>query len=443
VTDSKTKLAVYAPSVKLGYRDLLSVNAFHEIAARHDVVWLFLGQIPSVGLDQHSSVRVLKPNRFRYRLWLGLHSLVRYAFDDRIFDGRQKKPAIGLRRLDQLVLASIIRLRLSWLARQVLKVILDATAPDLSAELRGSRALLCFGSAKDIVFDDLVKSARKLSIPVIMVPLNWDNATSKPYIERPGLILTWGTQTSELSESLHGVRSLPLGSPRFEFYKSFGVPSQRAAKEKLGLRCDLRYVMFAGAGFPFVEFETLRILTDALEKHGLSDVRIVYRPHPYSWKGFSKSSLGPELAERVVFDPSLELFGKDDMEQYAYVLPAISALVTPFSTIAVEAAFHRVPALCIAFDDPSHTVFDWKLHSQHQPHLKIFFEEIWPLKCFQIDELESSFMDLIGLVGDRDMGESAFRIFQRIVHTDQKPYVDRLLDIVHSELKLENASSRL
>jgi len=441
VTDLKTKIAVYAPSVKLGYRDLLSVNAFHEIASRYDVVWLFQGQIPSVGIDQHSTVRVLKPNRFRYRFWLGLHSLVRFAFDDRIFHGRQKKPAIGLRRLDQLILALIIRLRLSRLARKILELILDVSSPDLSEDLRGSSALLCFGSAKDILLDDLVRSARKLSIPVIMVPLNWDNATSKPYIERPGLILTWGMQTAELSTSLHGVRSLPLGSPRFEFYKSFGVPSQAAAKEKLGLRCDHRYVMFAGAGFPFIEFETLRILADSLEKHRLSDVRIVYRPHPYSWKGFSKSSLGPDLAERVVFDPSLELFGKDDMQQYAYILPAISALVTPFSTIAVEAAFHRIPALCIAFDDPSHTVFDWKLHAQHQPHLRIFFEEMWPLKCFQIDELESSFMKLIDLVGDRAMADSAFRIFRRIVHTDEQPYVDRLLGIVESELRPESASS--
>ena len=442
MTDTKTKIAVYAPSVKLGYRDLLSVNAFHEIASRYDVVWLFQGQVPALGLNEDSTVRILKPNRFRYRFWLGLHSLERFAFDDKIFHGRQKKPALGLRRLDQIILASIIRLRLSWLARQVLKLILQISTPDLSADLKGSKALLCFGSSKDMLFDDLVRSARKLSIPVIMVPLNWDNATSKPYIERPGLILTWGSQTAELSASLHGVRSLPLGSLRFDFCRNLAVPSPSAAKEKLGLRCDLKYVMFSGGGFPFVELETLRVLADSLEKHGLGDVKIVYRPHPYSWKGFSKASLAPELSERVVFDPSLELFDKDDMQQYAYIFPAISALVTPFSTMAVEAAFHRIPTLCIAFDDPSHTVFDWKLNSQHQPHLRILFEELWPLKCFQMEGLESSFMKLVGLIGDAEMGDSAFRVFERIVHTDEKPYFERLFGIVDSELKAEDASER-
>lgn len=228
-----------------------------------------------------------------------------------------------------------------------------------------------------------------------------------------------------------------MGSPRFEFYKEFPIPTPSEAKKKLGLQCDSTYVMFAGAGFQFVEFETLRIMLDALDKNGLSHVKVVYRPHPYSWRGLSKSSLDPDLVDRVVFDPSLELFGKDDMQQYAYILPAISALVTPFSTIAVEAAFHRIPTLCIAFDDPSHTVFDWKLHSQHQPHLRIFNEESWPLKCFEIENLESRFMQLLGLIGDRSTEENAFRVFERIVHRDDERYVDRLLGIVESELGAE------
>jgi hypothetical protein len=439
VTSLRSKIAVYAPSVKLGYRDLLAVNAFQELASRFDVVWLFSGKIPSIGIDDHATARIIKTDRFRYRFWLGLHSLVRFAFDDLIFSGRQKKPAIGLRRVDQLVLAIIIRFRLSSIAKRILRFGLEITSPDLSQFLKGSKALLCFGSAKDLLFDDLVRSARKLSMPVIMIPLNWDNATSKPYIERPGLILTWGTQTSVLSASLHGVKSLPVGSPRFDFYRGFRVPTPPEAKKRLGLRCDLQYVMFAGAGFPFVEIESMRVLADTLKKNGLNDVRIVYRPHPYSWSGFSKSSLGADLTDRVIFDPSLELFAKDDIHQYAYILPAISALVTPFSTIAVEAAFHRIPTLCIAFDDPSHTVFDWKLQAQHQPHLRIFNEEEWPLKCFEIENLEPMFMKLLDSIGDPTVGANAFRSFQSIVHSDDKRYVDRLCDIVESELRQRRA----
>ena len=437
------KIAVYAPSVKLGYRDLLAVNAFHEIASRFEVVWLFSGEVPPIGIDHNSMVRILTPSAFRSRFWLGLHSLVRYEFDNLIFGGRQRKPTLGLRRLDQVILAAIIRSRLSFLAKKILKFGLDATSPDLSESLNGCHALLCFGSAKDLVFDDLVRSSRKLGIPVIMIPLNWDNATSKPYIERPGLILTWGEQTAELSAALHGVKSVPVGSPRFDFYRDISLPTPLEAKLRLGLRGDLRYILFAGAGFPFVELETLQRLADSLEKQGLRDIKIVYRPHPYSWKGFSKASLGPELADKVIFDPSLELFGKDDMRQYAYILPAVSALVTPFSTIAVEAAFHRIPTLCIAFDDPTHQVFDWKLNAQHQPHLRIFNDEAWPLKCFESGDLESLFTKLLDSIDDAVMGENASRVFRRIVHTDETRYIDRLCRIVESELNGEHVPEPL
>ena len=433
--NARAKIAVYAPSVKLGYRDLLAVNAFQEIAARFDVVWLFSGSVPAIGIEKDARVKLIPTSNIRNRFWLGLHSLVRYEFDTLIFGGRQRKPTIGLRRLDQLILASIIRSGLSGLARRVLKFGLDVTTPDLSEPLRDCDGLVCFGSAKDMLFDDLVRASRKASIPVIMVPLNWDNATSKPYIERPGLVLTWGEQTAELSASLHGIRSLPIGSPRFDFYRDFPLPTPSEAKLRLGLPAHSRYILFAGAGFPFVELETLRRLSDSLERAGLRDMRILYRPHPYSWKGFSKSSLGPDLATKIVFDPSLEVFAKDDMRQYAYLFPAISALITPFSTIAVEAAFHRIPTLCIAFDDPSHKVFDWKLNAQHQPHLRIFDDESWPLKCYESDDLEPLFTLLLASLDDPALRESASRVFHRIVHTAEMRYVDRLCEVVELELK--------
>jgi hypothetical protein len=434
VTTVKPQIAVYAPSIKLGYRDLLAVDAFSKLISRFDVVWLFARQMPAVGIPEHAPVKIMHFRPIRYLLWLGLHSLVRFEYDKSIFGGQQKKPTLGLSRTYRRVLSAIISLRLSWPVRRVLKFGLDTTAPNLSRTLQGCRALLCFGSAKDPLFDSLVRSSRKLGIPVILVTLNWDNATAKPYIERPELILTWGRQTAELSASIHGIRSIPVGSPRFDFYSKLPPVDTPAAKQQLGLRPDLTYVLFAGAGFPFMEIETLRMMAHALAQHGRTDIRIIYRPHPYSWSKFSKASLDPDLAEAVIFDPASELFDQNDMRQYAYLYPAVSALVTPFSTMAVEAASRGIPTLCIAFDHASHDVFDWKLNVQHQPHLKIFYEDVWPLLCLDIDQFEAAFLKLLDSIGDEKVSASAFRIFRRIVHLDDKEYMDRICDTVEAEL---------
>jgi hypothetical protein len=431
---SKPQIAVYAPSIKLGYRDLLAVDGFSKLISRFDVVWLFSRQVPAIGIPEHAPVKIMHFRPIRYLLWLGLHSLVRFEYDKAIFGGQQKKPTLGLSRTYRRVLAAIISLRLSWPVRQVLKFALDATAPNLSRTLQGCRVVLCFGSAKDPLFDSLVRSSRRLGIPVILVTLNWDNATAKPYIERPELILTWGRQTAELSAAIHGIRSIPVGSPRFDFFNKLPPVDTVTAKQRLGLRPDLTYVLFAGAGFPFMEIETLRMMAHALAQHGRPDVRIIYRPHPYSWSKFSKASLDADLAERVVFDPASELFDQNDMRQYAYLYPAVSALVTPFSTMAVEAAARGIPTLCIAFDHASHDVFDWKLNVQHQPHLRIFYEDVWPLTCLDIDQFEAAFVKLLDSVGDEKVSASAFRIFQRIVHLDDKEYMDRICDTVEAEL---------
>ena len=69
---------------------------------------------------------------------------------------------------------------MAWIARQYL-----IFSNPYSKILPNFDLLISFTGIKDPSGDNLTRWAKKFNIPVLAVPVNWDNLSSKPFVEKP------------------------------------------------------------------------------------------------------------------------------------------------------------------------------------------------------------------------------------------------------------------
>lgn len=423
----KPRLAIYAPSVKLGFRDLESAGFFHGLAERYDIHWIFRLEAPQElagdpTIQQHTICDV--PN-WRYRLWLYDHALTRHRFDQLVVHPDIDYPKTGYSAKSRAIMRFLLRTGLDRLARPLLRTVFRLTAPKLPIDLTQFDGFLFLGSPKDSLLDDLLRAMKRVKVPSALMATNWDNATSKPFIVLPDMMFTWGPQTAALVPDVHGLPAYPVGSSRFEVYETFEELSPAKARTQLGLAEGPRYLLFAGGGLPFAENETLEALATAIDDSGY-DIRILYRPHPASWSGHSEDTIPVHRRDMISIDPTLDMGGHDRNDLYPVLFAALDGLATPFSTMVVEAARAKLPSLCIAFDDPSHTDFDWVVNTHNQCHLSILHEFDWPLTCLDRDTLARQANRLVEQVGQGKRVDQARDIFDAIARTGDGGFVARL-----------------
>lgn len=428
----KSNIVVYTPVVKLGFRDLMNARVLETLNEKFNIYWFVQDFNEKVDFFTENNSYMLKNSTFRQFIWSFLFELENYLYNNEKVGSKQSFPFLGMGHKQIVILKFIIRWHLVRLVRFVLKAILRITFPKPPDFLKSADLVICFGSSKDFFFDDIVRMARRFNKRVMMVSLNWDNATSKPYVEKPDLVLTWGKQTSKLSAKLHGIDSQPIGTPRFESYKYMDIFDKAESKNKLGLIDEFTYILFAGVGFPFPEIEVLNQLSECLEQTGKSNFRIIYRPHPYGWKR-KKLKESDLFRKYIIIDPTLSLFEENDLVQYRYLFAACDAFVSPYSTMLVEAALHALPILAIAFNDGTDKYFDWVNHANVAPHLQILHENKWIIHCHDLLLLRLAFENLFeALNKDSFDKESAKRMAFEIVHLPQASYTEILNNHINS-----------
>jgi hypothetical protein len=421
----KRSLIVYTPVVKLGFRDLMNARVLETLNEKFNIYWFVQGLNENLDFFTETNTYYFRNSSFRQLIWSFLFELENYLYNNEKIGSRQSFPFLGMGRKQIVILKFIIKCRLVRLMRFVLKTILRFTIPNPPIFLKNSDLVICFGSSKDAFFDDIVRMAKRFNKRVLMVPLNWDNATSKPYVEKPDLVLTWGNQTAKLSTKLHGIDSQPIGTPRFESYKKKYIFDKAESRNKLGLKVEFNYILFAGVGFPFPEIEVLNQLSEYLEKTDKSNFRVLYRPHPYGWKRQNQKET--DLFKKyIVIDPTLSLFEENDLLQYRYLFAACDAFVSAYSTMLVEASLHGLPILSIAFNDGTDKYFDWVNHANVAPHLQILHENKWIIHCHDFSLLELAFDGLFDTLDKNSLDKEAKEMAAEIVHLPQASYAELL-----------------
>jgi len=413
------KLVVYLPGVKLGYRDLQNADFANQIESNYDVSWVFSQEIPSE-FKIKSQVYSFSKSIIREYIWTLLFELSSFLYNKNILGGKQSFPFLGLSKKQKFFLKFIYALKSIFFFKKIFEIFLDLTYKKVEYLNDDVSAVICFTSSKDLIFDDLIRNAKSINTKVILVCINWDNATSKPFLKKPDYIFTWGAQTAELAEKLHGIKSLPIGCPRYEKYKDNLNVNLKLYNSLQELDNKYTCLLFAGVGFPFPEIATLNLLSDTLEKLNLNNFRIIYRIHPYAWERVEVQK-NSNFEKYVILDPTLNLFEKDDLNQYQFIFKLCKGVITAYSTILVESLINNLPLLLIAFNDDEN--FDWQNAAKIAPHLNVLKESSYILKCNDFEKLECYFVDFLNKISQNN-DESNLKLSSYIILQNDLSYFE-------------------
>lgn len=210
--------------------------------------------------------------------------------------------------------------------------------------------------------NDLIASAQRTKIPVALLMNSWDNPTLKrAAVGVPAAVAVWGEQSRRHA---HRFMAVPeshihvLGAAQFDVYRDSPAEDRDTICREHDIDPARRILMYAGSSKGNREHLHLQWLNDAIERGELGPTTVLYRPHPFGLESaYAKQIIAATPANvriEISMRPMLERIADGEdcgffMTPYARthaLLTAVDALISPLSTIIVEAGLHAKPVLC-------------------------------------------------------------------------------------------------
>jgi hypothetical protein len=293
---------------------------------------------------------------------------------------------------------------------------------------------------------DLLRLAKARGIPTVMLNYNWDNMTTKgPMRLTPDRLCVWGEDMAQFARHVHRLRPeqvKAIGAAQFEQYAHPATAFRPAGAARMAATGEPR-LLFAGNSRGHAEGKYLMLLEQAIDQGRLPKLKVIFRPHP--WRaprpgekdfhdyGFRHIELDAQLSGHFGRGMNASQARPDytfapSMDYNARLLRTVRGVITPFSTLALEAALTGVPVLGL---DLFEEVWLTKALKQFE-HLQRFQRAPGILIC----DDESRFIDgvarLLALSEDAALGERMREAVKPIVYSDggRSTYAERLADVV-------------
>jgi len=200
--------------------------------------------------------------------------------------------------------------------------------------------------------------------------------------------------------------------------------------DKVPAPFDYDYILFAGCGMPWDELAALHLLDEAVRG---TSIRVVYRPHPWRAPRMCHDTFRPEDFQAVVLDeqvaagyrrgPGRPWEEAPDLDYYAGLVGHARAVVTPLSTMIVEAALVNTPGVALTYHDGYHAVSrEWGRFD----HFDVIDQIPGLSVCEDASRVVTDVQAAMSQPARDDMREHA-----RVVLTfDERPYSERLAGVV-------------
>lgn len=293
---------------------------------------------------------------------------------------------------------------------------------------------------------DLLKIRRKLKISYGVIPLSWDNVSSKLYLYlNPDFILERGEQNADFARKIFNLdhaRVSIVGVPHYQMFLDYQKASDLAQKRKLFLSKlaipdNKKVLLFGGSIRPFDETSFLEKLDKAIDFGELRDTYVIYRPHPERDKRIQERSFFDINFKYVVFDEELKksyLTHKSnyipDLNNYLDLYNSIDALVCPPTSLIVEAALFGKPTLALVCDDGVHMGWTSAQKIIDREHFKIWKSFDWFVRCYDKENFIEDCKKLIAILRMQGMSDKIKKDVSYIVHSDDRSYQERIVDAV-------------
>jgi hypothetical protein len=281
----------------------------------------------------------------------------------------------------------------------------------------------------------VLRSAAYLGIPSAMLVSHWDYFSKKGLLRvNPDKIYVWGHDMRRSAIEHNGLdprQIAVVGAPQFEKYLQPLEGRRAAARERLGVEPSTRLVLFPGTSAPFDERSVIAVLDKAISTNAaLRHVRLLYRPHPRAWERRSASEIDARaLANVTIDDPALP--GGTTDEHYLDLMAAIDAVVSPFSTMTLEAAVCGKPSLCTGFSDGVNS-WDFK-EATNTEHIRSVEGKRWLRICTDRYLLGSAFADFVAALEEPHLAQRIRQEVQSTVFYNANSYAKRLADQIQAD----------
>lgn len=218
--------------------------------------------------------------------------------------------------------------------------------------------------------NDLTIICKNRSIPLVVMMNSWDNPSNKAAAaDLPTKLVVWGKQTRDHAIRFLGMpeeRIEMLGAAQFQVYKEPITETNEELCKIFNVPTGKQILLYAGASKSMNEAGQLKLIDDAIETGELKNCHVLYRPHP--WRGRlvdGEMSIFDMELKNVTLDPHMESYYRGilkesnpalymaDYRVTQRLMHLITALVSPLSTILLEAIMHNKPAMAMFVDaDP-------------------------------------------------------------------------------------------
>lgn len=216
--------------------------------------------------------------------------------------------------------------------------------------------------------NDLIEIGRQQHIPVVAIMNSWDNpSTKRAVVGHPDWLLVWGGQTRQHAlDYMHmpDERVVIFGAAQFDVFRSKPRIDRLEFCRKHAIDPGRPIVLYAGSSKQADEFAQLNHLDAAMESGRIERASIVYRPHPWGGGGMGGERFLSATWSNVRIESTMRGYLEgvaaggtgESLPDYADthdVLSAVDAVISPLSTILIEAVLHGKAAMCqLPEDEP-------------------------------------------------------------------------------------------
>jgi len=215
--------------------------------------------------------------------------------------------------------------------------------------------LLSYGGRPSVQQDFLVWYARKKNFPTIAVQENWDNLTSKSVLfKHPDYFATWGKQSTAHLRQIHNFKgqvreigNLKLG----KFYtkkKQLDIDFSNSNRSLPNNNLAFKNILIIGTSWGDHALNLIKECADIIDantKKFTTNLRIVYRPHPYG-RIQSGDLIQISKIQNVIIDKPTKY---EDNEYRISLLLNSSFIISLYSTVMLEASILNIPCIIPSF----------------------------------------------------------------------------------------------
>ena len=303
-----------------------------------------------------------------------------------------------------------------------------------------------------VFINDLVEESRARGIPLVVVMNSWDNpSTKRAVVGQPDWLLVWGPQTRD-----HAVRfmrmtpekAVPFGAAQFDVFRELPRIDRATFAARHGIDSASKIILFAGSSARTDEFAALSALDEAIERGELPGAAAIYRPHPWGEGGRGGERIATARWRHVKIHEAMRGYVArlasgpigltlPDYRDTNDLLSVVDVIVSPLSTILVEAMLHAKPVVVFAPEGPEGSeILNNRLPQFHFEEF-LAIPQVGRAKTF--DQLIAALRPRIDPVRGPAIGAALGHIADEFVSTFDRPWGNRLVDFLADKVVPKSA----